>query len=137
MTVTRHDPGDPSHPGELRSSPRVDTRLQAALFAEHGKVTGVVANISRTGLCFEGDKTLADLLLASVRPANGIAPLNVKVCLEVPAGTRGTVPVVAQARTIYVIHDHADVYLCGLEFRIFSEGGEAFEAYLREQGVVG
>jgi len=135
MNVNQHEAGNTRQAGDVRKSRRADARLEAVLASEHGKVAGLVVNLSRTGLCMESDKALADLLLASVRRAAGAAPVMVQVRLEVPAGASGTVPVSVQARTVYVIHDHANVYRCGLEFSTFAEGGEVFEAYLHEIGL--
>jgi len=135
MTVLQHDAGRMSRIADQRGAYRADVCLGAILFSEHGRVTGLVVNLSRTGMCVESDKALADLLLASVRCTSGGVPVVVRACLEVPAGEAGTAPVTVQARAVYVIHDRADVYRCGLEFRVFTEGKEALDGYLRDCGV--
>ncbi len=135
MTFLEPDAGDSSHVTDLRESRRAEARLGATLLTGHGKVTGLVVNLSRTGVCIESDKALADMLLAGARDAAGDVQAMVKVCLEVPTGGSGTVPVIVQARTVYIIHDQADAYRCGFEFRMFTEGKEALDAYLRDRGV--
>jgi len=130
MNVYQHD-GNARPAEDERKSRRANARLEAVLESEHGMVAGLVVNLSRTGLCIESDKALADLLLACARRATGAAPFMIQVRLDMPAG----VPVSVQARTVYVIHDHADVYRCGLEFGPLAEGGDAFEVYLRDIGL--
>jgi hypothetical protein len=136
MTVFRHTAGNAHHNGEARHSPRTDSRLDAVLVSKHGEVSGTVVNLSRTGLCIESGKALADLLLAGCRQGAGKMPVLVRVQFALPAGAAGTLPVTVQARTVYVIQDRADTYRCGLEFRLFTEGGAAFEDYLHASGLV-
>ena len=135
MTVKQHDAGSACYVADMRKSRRVNARLEAVLLTEHGKVAGQIVNLSRSGLCIESNKALADLLLAGTRGATGAAPASVQVHLALPVGKAGTVPVCLLARAVYVIHDHADVYRCGLEFSSCVEGEGVFEAYLLEIGL--
>lgn len=136
MAVSHHNGGSDRDGEDRRKSRRLDVSLPVILSMGSAMATGHVANLSCTGLCIESDKTLADLLIAAVRGTAGSAPGVVQLRFEVPAGGEDSVPVTVQARTVYVTHDHDDRYRCGLEFRIFLEGGEAFEQHLRECGMV-
>ncbi|HUT40237.1 MAG TPA: PilZ domain-containing protein [Gammaproteobacteria bacterium] len=135
MTVSQHTAGSASHAGDMRKSRRLEVRLAAALLSDHCEATGQVANLSRNGSCIEGDKALADLLLAAGRRATGTASDMVQVRFDVPAGAAGTVSVTVQARIVYVVHMHADTYRCGLEFSLFTEGEAVFAAYLCANGL--
>ena len=118
---------------DLRRSPRVKTRFPATLITDYGKVSGLVTDLSRGGLRFEGSKLLADLLLAELGRSSDDAPVMVEAGFSVPGDDGVSMPVVVQARTVYIICNDEDVYLCGLEFKSFAEGEPALESYLQER----
>ena len=120
---------------DLRRSARVETRLPASLISERGRVTGLVTNLSRSGMRFEGGNALAALLLADFAQVAEGSPLVVELCFEVPGPDSVSVPVTVQARTVYIINNDGDTYQCGLEFRTFAEGRDALEHYLLERGA--
>lgn len=122
---------------DLRRSPRIETRLPASLISERGSVTGLVTNLSRTGLRFEGGKALADLLIADSGRVTEGAAVTVEVCFEVPAAGAVSSTVIVLARNVYVIQSSSDIYQCGLEFKVFAEGEDALVNYLHERGVAG
>ncbi|MGD2112437.1 MAG: PilZ domain-containing protein [Gammaproteobacteria bacterium] len=136
MKDTRHETGSACRTVERRGARRLEDCLAATLYARQGAVTGRVVNLSRTGACVEGNKSLADLLHAAGRRAAGAAaPVMLRVQLIIPAGRTGSVPVIVQARVAYVVHVQEETYRCGLEFRLFTGGEAAFAAYLRASGL--
>jgi hypothetical protein len=122
---------------DLRRSPRVETRLPASLISEHGRVAGLITNLSRTGLRFEFDRALADFLLQDSGRVSECATVIVEASFEVPGADPAPMSVIVQARLVYVIHSSSDICQCGLEFRAFAEGEELLENYLRERGAAG
>jgi len=137
MTAFRHNTNSACRTGEARGVRRTDARLDAVLVSAHGEVKVTVVNLSRAGLCVEGGKALSDLLLAERRQVAGKTPVGVRVHLALPAGERGGQPVTVHARTVYVMQDRDEnTCRCGLEFRLITEGGEVFEAYLHATGLV-
>lgn len=122
---------------DLRRSPRVDTRFPASLVSERGTVQGLVTNLSRTGLRFEGDRTLSELLLAGIGRQDDQGPVLVEISFGIPDAGAGTSPVIVQARTVYLIHNDADIYQCGVEFREFAAGETLLEDYLHQRRAGG
>jgi hypothetical protein len=120
---------------DLRRHPRVDTRLQARMITENGKVEGRVTNLSRSGLRFEAGSKLADLLKGSGMK-DGHPPEVVELCFEVPTQNAAYMPVVVQARVMHVTGNEGGNHMCGVEFRVFAEGDQALIDYLHTRGVV-
>lgn len=137
MTDTRHDGDDTDDSGDRRAAPRLEERLAASLRARDVEVQGWVADLSRNGACIEGDKALADLLLAAGRHAGTAEkPELTQMRFSVPDDGGTSLQVIVQARVVYVVHMHADSYRCGLEFRQFVEGEAAFTSCLHASGLV-
>ena len=110
---------------DLRRHPRVDTCFQAWMISEDGKLEGLIVDLSRGGLCFEADSKLPDLLPSEI----------VEICFNVPSHNAADMPIVVQARTVYVIESNEGSYKCGVEFMVFAEGEQALEDYLHSWGV--
>jgi hypothetical protein len=119
---------------DLRRHPRVDTRLQARMITENGKVEGRVTNLSRSGLRFEAGSKLADLLKGSGMK-DGHPPEVVELCFDVPTQNAAYMPVVVGARVVHVTDNEEGNYMCGVEFRVFAEGDQALIDYLHTRGV--
>jgi len=122
---------------DLRRSPRIETRLPASLTSERGTVTGMVTNLSRTGLRFEAGKALADLMLADSDRVTEGTGITVEACIEMPATDGGSLTVIVLARNVYVIQSSSELYQCGLEFKVFAEGEDVLVNYLHERGSTG
>jgi hypothetical protein len=119
---------------DLRRHPRVDTRLQARMISENGKVEGLITNLSRSGLRYEAGSKLSDLLKGSGKES-GHPPEVVEICFDVPTQNAAYIPVVVQARIVYVTDNEEGNYMCGIEFRVFAEGEQALIDYLHTRGV--
>jgi len=123
---------------DLRRSPRIETRLPASLISGRGTVSGLVTNLSRSGLRFEGGKALADLLIADAGRVTEADADTVEVCFEVPATDANSFrTVIVLARNVYVIQSSSGIYQCGVEFSVFAEGEDSLKNYLHERGVAG
>lgn len=122
---------------DLRRSPRVDTRFPASLVSERGSVQGLVTNLSRTGLRFEGDRTLSELLIADIGRQDDQNPVLVEISFGIPDEGAGGSPVIVQARTVYLLHNDADIFQCGVEFRVFAAGEDLLDDYLHQRRTGG
>jgi hypothetical protein len=120
---------------DLRRHPRVDTRFQALMVSEYGKVEGLVTNLSRSGLRFEAGSELPDLLMKINGQQAGHTPGVIEIRFDVPAQNTADRSVVVQARPVYVIDDDLGNYMCGIEFSVFAEGEQALEDYLHTRGA--
>jgi len=119
---------------DLRSHRRVNTQFQAQMISEYGKVAGQITNLSCSGLRFEADRELSDLLMHDEQSA-GYPPEVIEICFDVPAHSAAEIPIVVQARAVYVIDNGDGNYVCGVEFRVFAEGKQALIDYLHSRGV--
>ncbi|UCC56264.1 MAG: PilZ domain-containing protein [Gammaproteobacteria bacterium] len=120
---------------DLRRHPRVDTWFPARMISEYGKVDGFVTNLSRSGLRFEGDKDLPELLMKEAAQDAGHSQVIVEIRFYVPAQDAADRPIVVQARSVYVIDNDDGNYMCGIEFKTFAEGEQALVDYLHTRGV--
>ena len=120
---------------DLRRCLRVDTSFKAWMIFEHGKVEGLVTNLSRSGLRFEAGSTLPDLLMKHNGQKSGQSSEIVEICFDVPVHDGMDMPIAVQARAVYIINDDEGSYMCGVEFRVFAEGEQALEDYLHTRGV--
>jgi hypothetical protein len=109
----------------------VDTWFKAQMISDYSSVEGHISNVSRSGLCFEAGGELPDLLISASGLRAGKASGVVVISFDVPVPNAESKPVIAQARTVYVIDGDGGNYRCGAEFIVFAEGEEAFEDYLR------
>ena len=120
---------------DLRRCPRVDTCFQAWMISEDGKIEGLIANLSRSGLCFEADSKLPDMLMKNSGQKTGHAEKIVEICFDVPVHNAVDMSIVVQARVVYVTDSEEGNYRSGVEFRTFAEGEQALEDYLHTRGV--
>ena len=119
-----------SRPIDRRRSPRVDTRLKASMMSDYGKFGGRVTNLSHCGLRFEAGSELPDLPMEDSGQKTDHPSKTVEICFDVPAQYAAEVPVIVQARVMYVIKDDEENYIFGVKFRFFDKGEQAFEDYL-------
>jgi hypothetical protein len=115
---------------DRRHSPRADTRLKAWMISGYGKFEGLVTNLSRSGLRFEAGSELPDLPMKNSGQKTDHPSKIVEICFEVPAQYAEEIPVVVQAKVVYVIKDDEENYAFGVKFRFFDKGEQALEDYL-------
>ena len=120
---------------DLRRSPRVDTKLKAWMMSDYGKFRGLVTNLSHYGLRFEAGSELPDLPREDSGQKTGHPSKIVEICFDVPAQYAAEVPVIVQARVMYVIIDDEENYIFGVKFRFFDKGEQAFEDYLNTRDM--
>ena len=124
-----------SHVIDLRTNPRINTRFRAWMISAHGKVDGLVTNLSSGGLRFEAGSELPDLFKKGKAEHAGHSREIVEIYFDVPAQDSADRNIIVQARTAYVIGDDEGNYSCGVEFKVFAEGEQALEDYLHSRGV--
>ena len=115
---------------DRRRSPRVDTRLKAWMMSDYGKFVGLVTNLSHYGLRFKAGSELPDLPMEDSGQQTDHPSKIVEICFDVPAQYAAEIPVIVQARVMYVIKDDEENYIFGVKFRFFYKGEQAFEDYL-------
>lgn len=120
---------------DLRRHPRVDTRFQAQMISEYGKIDGMVTNLSRSGLRFEAGSELSELLMRCRGDNASHSYGVVEFCFDVPASNTSDTRVVVQGSVVYMIEGEEGDILCGVEFGSYAEGERAIEDYLRVRGV--
>jgi hypothetical protein len=120
---------------DLRRHPRIDTWFPGSMISEDGKVDGFITNLSRSGLRFEGDKELPELLMKGAAHNADHSSVMVEIRFYVPAQDAADRPIVVQARTVYVIDNGDGNYMCGIEFKTFAEGEQALVDYLHSRGA--
>ena len=121
---------------DRRRSPRADTKLKAWMISDYGKFGGMVNNLSRSGLRFEAGSELPDLPIKDSGQKTDHPSKIVEICFDVPAQYAAEIPVIVQARVVYVIKDDEENYVFGVEFRFFDKGEQALEDYLHTRGMV-
>lgn len=124
-----------SHAIDRRRSPRVDTKLKAWMMSDYGKFAGLVTNLSHSGLRFEAGSELSDLPIEDSGQKTSHPSKIVEICFGVPAQYVAEIPVIVQARVMYVIKDDEENYIFGVKFRFFYKGKQAFEDYLNTRGM--
>ena len=120
---------------DRRHSPRADTRLKAWMISDYGKFGGLVTNLSRSGLRFEAGSELPDLLMKDSGQKTDHPSKIVEIYFDVPAQYAAEIPVIVQARVMYVIEDDEENYAFGVKFRFFDKGEQALEDYLHTRNM--
>ena len=120
---------------DRRRSPRVDTKLKAWMMSDYGKFRGLVTNLSHYGLRFEASSKLPDLPMEDSGQKTAHPSKIVEICFNIPALYAAEIPVIVQARVMYVIKDNEENYIFGIKFRFFDKGGQAFKDYLNTEDM--
>ena len=118
-----------------RRTPRVVTRLKAWMISGYGKFGGLVTNLTRSGLRFEAGSELPDLPIKDSGQKTDHPSKIVEICFDVPAQYAAEIPVIVQARVVYVIKDDEENYVFGVKFRFFDKGEQALEDYLHTRDM--
>ena len=120
---------------DLRRSPRVDTKLKAWMMSDYGKFGGLVTNLSHCGLRFKAGSELPDLPMEDSGQKTSHPSKIVEICFDVPTQYAAEIPVIVQAKVMYVIKDDEENYIFGVKFRFFDKGEQAFEDYLNTRDM--
>ena len=120
---------------DRRRSPRADTKLKAWMISDYGKFGGLVTNLSRSGLRFEAGSELSDLPMKDSGQKTDHPSKIVEICFDVPAQYTAEIPVIVQAKVVYVIKDDEENYAFGVKFRFFIKGEKALEDYLHTMSM--
>jgi hypothetical protein len=118
-----------------RRSPRVDAGLNAWMISDYGKFEGLVTNLSHSGLRFEAGSELPDLPMKDSGQKTEHPSKIVEICFDVPAQYAAEIPVIVQARVVYVDKDDEENYAFGVTFRFFDKGEQVLEDYLHTRGM--
>ena len=120
---------------DRRHSPRADTRLKAWMISDYGKFGGLVTNLSRSGLRFEAGSELPDLPMKDSGQKTDHPSKIVEICFDVPAQYAAEIPIIVQAKVVYVIKDDEENYAFGVKFGFFDKGEQALEDYLHTRNM--
>ncbi len=134
-TVQQRERVHKSRAIDRRRSPRVDTKLKAWMMSHYGKFRGLVTNLSYYGLRFEAGSELPDLAMENSGQNTDNPSKIVEICFDVPALYAAEIPVIVQARVMYVIKDKEENYIFGVKFRSFDKGEQVFQDYLNTRDM--